>query len=853
MTNIFIGDGEAGITSPTVGDITTSKIRVLIRNATIPSTSSSINEFYIGVSGDSGGTREFGLYRTPTSMMLAAGGQSAQVFEFASAYPEGVENKNIDFVLNVDGTFSFKVGTDAPITGSVARGVARIDGAKLVLGGRGKSIPNDPVIESPLGMGASMGDTVLFIDDILVRNYHMPPSGTYVKEMVNGLDGSVTKGTVLSFQALAKDPLAPKIALVNAPFETVTVNSVYNDMGAIATDPTDGDLTTGIITTGSVNTGGIGLYDVTYHVTNSLNFTQQVSKRVAVSNKYSVIPANINFANKDFPSPENVLSRARDIYPSEVLFDTREFYADYFGFTLGIWLAFNVDAHRMTGENSYITRGIAIIDHMFASVDTFNPLVTSYTDGPEAVYWATPFVKHIGWSRNFAGGRRVEVLLDGQICRNIMLFVDYVKTEGIIQFDVDGYIDKCEAIMDTHETSWRDYKYGGDGVTPLESGKIVVHGSYYYPSNKVQGQVYSAPVPVNHTSVALIGMYYIAKYKNRPDYIQKNQAFTDWHVSVARLEDYGTQYMWQYLYSGGGESVVNKEDIGHAAYSMSHIKIARQQGWISQEDHEKMLKTAIVFTDQFGNAGQFLDGTGSSSESDVWSLATGFFDAAAETNLNTVRNLTGEAVLNRATSERSGYIFPLAAVARVMAVSGLTGSTPSINNPPTSDAGTDQEVSTLEDSITVQLAGTATDPDNGQTVSSTWEIVTGINGVFSDDTSPTSTVTFPVTDSPSVNVLRLTTVDSDQYITKEDSDDVVITVGARRYESLIDVKIASAPGGVSYAIIFLDRTTKNRVAVVDSVLTEGEAVVLVPVITGTELDYFIETFDNVAGDKGVTY
>ena len=59
---------------------------------------------------------------------------------------------------------------------------------------------------------------------------------------------------------------------------------VYNDAGATASDPEDGDLTSEIITTNNVNTGSNGEYTVDYEVTDSGGLTTSGSRIVNIIN-----------------------------------------------------------------------------------------------------------------------------------------------------------------------------------------------------------------------------------------------------------------------------------------------------------------------------------------------------------------------------------------------------------------------------------------------------------------------------------------------------------------------------------------------------------------------------------------
>ena len=61
----------------------------------------------------------------------------------------------------------------------------------------------------------------------------------------------------------------PSINLIGEPIINLNVGSNYEELGATAVDLEDGDLTENIVISGSVNTSLIGIYQITYNVTDS--------------------------------------------------------------------------------------------------------------------------------------------------------------------------------------------------------------------------------------------------------------------------------------------------------------------------------------------------------------------------------------------------------------------------------------------------------------------------------------------------------------------------------------------------------------------------------------------------------
>jgi hypothetical protein len=79
------------------------------------------------------------------------------------------------------------------------------------------------------------------------------------------------------------DITAPTIQLRGEPSVTLTVEDVYSDPGATATDTLDGDVTTRIVVDNPVNPAVIGTYTVTYNATDlSGNSAAPVTRTVRV-------------------------------------------------------------------------------------------------------------------------------------------------------------------------------------------------------------------------------------------------------------------------------------------------------------------------------------------------------------------------------------------------------------------------------------------------------------------------------------------------------------------------------------------------------------------------------------------
>jgi hypothetical protein len=80
-----------------------------------------------------------------------------------------------------------------------------------------------------------------------------------------------------------KDTTAPIIALAGSPDITVEAGTAYIDQGAAATDDIDGDITDRIVVSNPVDTFKLGLYTITYDVTDAAgNKASQAVRNVTV-------------------------------------------------------------------------------------------------------------------------------------------------------------------------------------------------------------------------------------------------------------------------------------------------------------------------------------------------------------------------------------------------------------------------------------------------------------------------------------------------------------------------------------------------------------------------------------------
>jgi|GEM_PF-6423337 len=65
------------------------------------------------------------------------------------------------------------------------------------------------------------------------------------------------------------DNAKPTIVLIGSSSINLIINSTYSDAGATASDNVDGDITANIVTTGTVDTSTVGIYTITYDVSDA--------------------------------------------------------------------------------------------------------------------------------------------------------------------------------------------------------------------------------------------------------------------------------------------------------------------------------------------------------------------------------------------------------------------------------------------------------------------------------------------------------------------------------------------------------------------------------------------------------
>ena len=91
----------------------------------------------------------------------------------------------------------------------------------------------------------------------------------------------------------------PKIILIGSPTFNVTLNTSYTDAGYTAGDEEDGNITSQVIVTGSVNVDSVGLYYISYVVTDSEGLKDSVVRIINVRNTLNYLSGSHNVVTTD--------------------------------------------------------------------------------------------------------------------------------------------------------------------------------------------------------------------------------------------------------------------------------------------------------------------------------------------------------------------------------------------------------------------------------------------------------------------------------------------------------------------------------------------------------------------------
>ncbi|WP_372882586.1 DUF5011 domain-containing protein [Psychromonas sp.] len=120
-------------------------------------------------------------------------------------------------------------------------------------------------------------------------------AGTYVLRLT-GYDGDLYSFDDLSIVVTSHIPV---IILNGTNPMNLNLGETFSDPGATAMDDADGDLTAFIQSTSNVDTSNVGIYQVTYTVTDSDGYSASVNRRVVVSDGIFSLQSRVSASTDD--------------------------------------------------------------------------------------------------------------------------------------------------------------------------------------------------------------------------------------------------------------------------------------------------------------------------------------------------------------------------------------------------------------------------------------------------------------------------------------------------------------------------------------------------------------------------
>lgn len=189
MAYYCLFNGTGYLTAPTLGNLVAGspKIRINIKKFKWFGTATQ-PIFYQG--GSSSANREFVLRNNSNVGQIYVGGVVTGFTWSNLTAAFGDANLTCDefgFEINGSNANFYKDGALVFTVGSISRGTTRIDGALLFLGAQQADNTGGSTAGNTIAPNLTQyGDIQIFINDVLVRNYTMPSTGTTVPDSVGG-------------------------------------------------------------------------------------------------------------------------------------------------------------------------------------------------------------------------------------------------------------------------------------------------------------------------------------------------------------------------------------------------------------------------------------------------------------------------------------------------------------------------------------------------------------------------------------------------------------------------------------------------------------------------------------------
>ncbi len=182
-----------------------------------------------------------------------------------------------------------------------------------------------------------------------------------------------------------KDEAIPNISLKGAAIDTIILNEKLIDPGALANDSIDGDITPQIQSDylNVINKDSVGLYTVTYKITDKAGNVNTIKRQVYVMNQAQIWEGSYNAIDSIFKIPIVSLADSfRKTYPVKIRaskFKNKEFLINGFGkFSATNYPTINIVAVAVDSNSIFTKANIPPSDQPLINV-SYIPAITCTT------------------------------------------------------------------------------------------------------------------------------------------------------------------------------------------------------------------------------------------------------------------------------------------------------------------------------------------------------------------------------------------------------------------------------------------------------------------------------------------
>lgn len=121
-----------------------------------------------------------------------------------------------------------------------------------------------------------------------------------MKKIVFGISVLALTSGAIFFTACSKEDTSAPVVTIKGGDVTVSLEGIYTEQGATATDDKDGDVSSSISITSDLNTKLTGVYTVTYTATDAAGNSGEATRKVTVANDAAIYEGTYVTKNPDF-------------------------------------------------------------------------------------------------------------------------------------------------------------------------------------------------------------------------------------------------------------------------------------------------------------------------------------------------------------------------------------------------------------------------------------------------------------------------------------------------------------------------------------------------------------------------